>query len=90
MKYRSIKSNGLSVCRAIMVSMLLFCFSVSAYSQNRIIKGKVSDMRGEALVGVSVQVKGTQKGTATDAQGRFQLNLGAGQNTLLFRYIGFE
>jgi len=90
MKYRNLKSDGLSVCRAIILSMLLFCFSVVAYSQNRLIKGKVSDIQGEALVGVTVQVRGAQKGTATDAQGRFQLNLSAGQNTIVFRYIGFE
>tara|TARA_Y100001935_G_scaffold168043_1_gene138481 strand:+ start:28658 stop:31669 length:3012 start_codon:yes stop_codon:yes gene_type:complete len=42
------------------------------------------------LPGVNIQVKGTMKGTATDANGEFTLRLEDGQNILIFSYLGFE
>jgi TonB-dependent starch-binding outer membrane protein SusC len=38
------------------------------------IRGRVVNERGEALEGITVSVKGTKKGTATDANGEFVLN----------------
>jgi iron complex outermembrane receptor protein len=41
------------------------------------------------LVGVSVAVKGTTRGTTTDANGEFSLNASKNE-TLVFSYIGFN
>ena len=41
--------------------------------KQRIIKGKVTDESGVPLIGVAVQVKGTQKGTVTDLDGNYTL-----------------
>lgn len=49
--------------------------------------GKVTDNRGEALVGVSVSVKGTAVGTTTDINGAFQIAVREG--TLVFTYVGY-
>ena len=39
------------------------------------IKGKITDQNsGEALIGVSIKVKGTNNGVSTDANGSFSLN----------------
>lgn len=43
----------------------------SAQQENRIIKGKVIDEKGETLIGVSILVKGTTIGTVTDFDGNF-------------------
>ncbi|WP_423735532.1 SusC/RagA family TonB-linked outer membrane protein [Chitinophaga caseinilytica] len=53
-----------------------------------ILTGKVTDMEGTALPGVSVQVNETQKGTATAADGSFSITAVEG-NTLRFSYVGF-
>ncbi|SOD11797.1 SusC/RagA family TonB-linked outer membrane protein [Pedobacter xixiisoli] len=53
------------------------------------IKGKVTDEKGEGLVGVSVLVKGTGKGTSTDADGNYALDA-LPTATLVFSYIGFD
>src|SRR5690625_4046858 len=37
------------------------------------VEGTVVDHDGEPLIGVNIQVKGTNKGTATDFDGRFAL-----------------
>lgn len=57
--------------------MLLLSFMVSAASfamsdqSPAAVRGRVIDSNGEALIGVSVLVRGTQKGTITDSGGNF-------------------
>ena len=43
----------------------------------------------DALPGASIQLLGTQKGTVTDAEGRFSMDLPKGQYTLKVQYIGY-
>ena len=52
------------------------------------VKGKVIDSNGEALIGVSVRVKGTQVGASTDVQGNFTLDAPANA-VLVFTYVGY-
>lgn len=64
-------------------------FSVGAYAQDRAVSGKVTDAAdGSALPGVSVQVKGTNKGTQTDATGSFKVNV-SGKAVLVFSFVGY-
>ncbi|OOQ57216.1 SusC/RagA family TonB-linked outer membrane protein [Mucilaginibacter pedocola] len=51
--------------------------------------GVVTDENGEALIGVSVALKGTGTGTQTDASGKFTLDA-AVNSTLVFSYVGFK
>jgi len=52
------------------------------------ITGKVTDKNGQGIPGVSVVIKGTSRGTTTDAQGNYALN--AGNNaTLVFSFVGY-
>jgi TonB-linked SusC/RagA family outer membrane protein len=73
----------------LIILMLLACFNI-ALAQNATVKGKVSDNKGEPLVGVTVKVSNMQAVTATDANGNYTLN-GVPPNAILtFSYIGFE
>lgn len=54
------------------------------------IKGKVTDENGEALPGVSVMVKNSQKGIATDINGEYEISLSDGENILIFSFIGYQ
>lgn len=49
----------------------------------------VADATGDALIGVSVVVEGTNQGTITDFNGRFSLQAVNGQ-TLRISYIGYK
>ncbi len=65
-------------------------FSLAAMAQDRTISGKVTSSEdGSGLPGVSVVIKGTSVGTATDANGTYKLNVPANANTLVFSFIGF-
>ena len=55
------------------------------------IKGKVSDVRGSTMPGVTVLVKGTTIGTSTNVNGRFELSLPRQDKVdLVFSFIGME
>jgi len=53
------------------------------------VKGRVVNDVGEPLIGVSIMVKGTGKGTVTDLSGSFVLEEIVGTDVLVFSYIGY-
>jgi len=57
--------------------------------QDILIKGRVTDEKGEALPGVNVLVKSSKVGTSTDINGDFQLN-GPENGTLVFSFVGYK
>ena len=52
-------------------------------------KGIVKDEKGEPIPGVTVIIKGTITGTATDANGKFQIKVPE-NSVLIFSFIGME
>ncbi|MBD2753036.1 TonB-dependent receptor [Spirosoma validum] len=56
---------------------------------DRSLSGTVADEAGNGLPGVSVLVKGTQRGTTTDATGQFRLTLLTGDDVLVFSFVGY-
>ena len=61
---------------------------VTLLAQNQNITGKVTGQDGEVLPGVSILVKGTTTGTATNAEGVFTIAAPA-SSTLVFSFIGY-
>ena len=58
-----------------------------------VLKGNVTDEKGEVLPGVSIVLKGTQRGTTSDPQGNFEIELPANSDeapALVFSYVGYE
>ena len=54
------------------------------------VSGIVTDDAGNALIGVNVQVQGTNKGTITDFDGRYEINDINENAVLVFSYIGYQ
>jgi TonB-dependent starch-binding outer membrane protein SusC len=70
--------------------LFLFALLGQVTAQSRTVTGKVTGAGDNApLPGVSVVVKGTTTGTATNADGSFSVNVPGDANTLVFRYIGY-
>ena len=63
--------------------------SAGVQQQSITITGKVTDVAGDPLPGVSVTIKGLTQGTASDANGAFTLSVANENVTLIFTYIGF-
>ncbi|GAB4044336.1 SusC/RagA family TonB-linked outer membrane protein [Spirosoma litoris] len=53
------------------------------------VQGKVIDEKGEGLPGVSIVIKGTQKGTTTDAEGMYKLDVPNPAAILIFSFVGY-
>ncbi|QCR23161.1 SusC/RagA family TonB-linked outer membrane protein [Pontibacter sp. SGAir0037] len=72
---------------------LLFIFiaqAMPALAQNGLtVSGVVKDESGSVLPGVTVLLKGTSTGSATDTNGSYRLPLQDGGGTLVFSFIGF-
>jgi len=69
-------------------TLLLFAaLSLSVLGQDRLISGKVTDVKGEGIPGVTVQLMGTLTGTTTDIDGFFKI--AAKEGVLRFSFIGF-
>ncbi len=71
-----------------MLTMVLLLGN-QAWAQGRTVTGRVTDNTGGGLPGVSIQVKGTQRGTNTDAEGRYSLTDVAANATLVYSFIGY-
>ena len=67
------------------LGITLMLMTMQSWAQ-RNVTGKVTDDKGTALSGVSVQVKNTTVGTVTDAAGSFSLNVPANSRILVFSY----
>lgn len=62
---------------------------VAAQTSSRSITGKVADVNGDPLIGVSVVLKGTTSGTITDFSGSFTLTSNSSNPVLLVSYVGY-
>ena len=69
------------------IALVMIC-SQSMFSQSKTVSGSVKDATGELLPGVSVIVKGTQKGVQTDFDGLFMIDNVQSTDELVFAYIG--
>lgn len=55
-----------------------------------LVKGKVSDERGNPLPGASILLKGTKIATISDADGNFSINSPSDKGTIVISYVGME
>ena len=71
--------------------LLAFLMLMSNFAMaQRAVKGKVTDAEsGEGLIGASVSVVGTTRGTSTDVDGNFALEVPAGSTQLRIAYTGY-
>ena len=82
------KQNPIWQFRFAALVVLLFTLSTTLLANITVI-GRVVDTASEPLVGVSVQVQGTDLGTITDMDGKYSLFVDP-KATLVFNYLGFE
>ena len=70
--------------------MIFFGLGIfTAFGQDETVSGVVKDTNGQPIPGVSIIVKGTTTGTATDFDGNYMIK-SSQSNILVFSYIGYE
>src|SRR6186713_2359407 len=77
--------------RGVLLSIALFICSLTAFAQNGSIGGVVTDSQTkEPVVGAGVMIQGTQVGTMTDVDGKFEIpNVKPGTYSLTISFITY-
>jgi hypothetical protein len=75
-----------------MKKTLLIClFSIlTMVSQAATLKGIVEDEKGEGLPFASIYIKGTTRGTTTNVEGKYSLDMAPGSYTMVCQYVGYQ
>ncbi|MHA4842579.1 SusC/RagA family TonB-linked outer membrane protein [Flavitalea antarctica] len=71
------------------LTVLFFFFSLSTLFAQQTINGTLRAPTGDAIVGATVNVKGTDRAVITDANGRFSISADSGA-TLVVSFVGFQ
>ena len=71
-----------------LATLMMSLLCVSVFAQNRL-SGSVKDSSGNPIVGATVIVAGTTKGTTTDAAGNFELVDIAGDASIEVSFLGY-
>ncbi len=85
-----IRNRLLLMYSACFTLIFMLLAGATALAQNRKVSGTVVDLGGKPVPGVTVVIEGTNKGTATGADGTFTLNDVAPGATLSFSFIGYQ
>ncbi|NVO84764.1 DUF5686 and carboxypeptidase regulatory-like domain-containing protein [Hymenobacter terrestris] len=76
--------------RPAFVFLLLLSTLLAGPAWGGVVRGRLSDPKGEGLAFANVAVRGTTNSTAANEQGNYQLRLAAGTYELVFQYVGYR
>jgi len=78
--------------QSILCTLLILAIApLSAFAQSRTVSGTVTDLEeGEPLIGVTVVLQNTSKGTITDYNGEYSIEVESPTDTLVFSYVGYS
>lgn len=83
-------NNKTTEFKSIFFWIFLFLTStLGLQAQDLLVKGEVKDDQGEPLIGVSVSIQGTQRGTVTNYDGEYSIRVSEGEE-LAFSYMGMK
>lgn len=80
-----------SMLRGLVFFGILLGAAPTVWAQTRTITGKVTSKEdGAAMPGVNILLKGSQKGTSTNATGNYSLEVSGSNPVLVFSFVGYE
>lgn len=73
--------------KKILTLLFLAVLSVGLFAQKQV-SGVVVDAKGEPVIGASIQAQGTNQGTISDYDGKFEMNVPESVKTLVVSFVG--
>lgn len=70
-----------------LVAFMLLSFAVSSQTVTGVVTGADDN---QPIPGVNIKVKGTDRGTITDLDGKFSVDVSSGDAVLIFSYVGYS
>lgn len=87
----NLMKNSNRITRLVFLLLLLTIGASPGLLAQRFVRGTVSaGQGGEALPGVNILIKGTSRGTTTDIDGKYAIELQLTDRILVFSYTGYE
>ncbi|MEN9697382.1 MAG: hypothetical protein RLZ56_803 [Bacteroidota bacterium] len=83
-------AKQIAFMKKLVLGFMLTFAVLGLYAQNIAVTGKVTDETGTPLEGVSIKLKGTNKGTQSDKGGSFQISVAPTGSVLTFSYVGYK
>src|SRR5690606_25975209 len=83
------EENYKSKFRVLLLALFIIGVNRISFAQNKTITGTVTDTNNIPLMGVSIIVKGTKTGVATDYEGMYSISGVEPGSTLVFSMVGF-
>jgi TonB-linked SusC/RagA family outer membrane protein len=83
------KMKRMQIPRFFVVLLILFSSVQQSFSQQPTVVGTVVDKMNEPIIGATIKLKGTSKGTITDFNGKFSLSAPK-NSTLEISYLGMN
>ena len=84
MRFNSVKG------RHVIMFTFLLLLTVTSFSQNIVVTGKVNGNNGEPLEGATISIKGTSVNTVSKKDGSFSINAPSENSVLVISYTGYE
>jgi len=82
MRNSTLRKSGL-------MSLLLFCFAIGIFAQQKTVTGQVTSEEQGALPGVNIVIQGTVQGAVTDVDGNYSIVVPGPDAVLVFSFVGF-
>lgn len=73
--------------KKIFTLLFLAALSIGLYAEKQV-SGVVVDVKGEPVIGASIQAKGTTQGTISDYDGKFEMDVPESVKTLVVSFVG--
>jgi Ca-activated chloride channel family protein len=70
--------------------VIILIITLIAGLSARSVTGVITDISGNPIPGVNIILKGTSKGTLSDANGKFEIIVPDGSATLVFNFLGYK
>ncbi len=84
-----VSKNGNRIAIKVMSVFALLLFAGSMWAQNIKVTGKVTDSKGEPLMGVGILIKGTRTGVSSALDGTYEINAQP-RSVLVFTSLGMK
>lgn len=89
---KRIRRDDFNIRQSTSKTLLVMFFlldTIVSLAQDLSVKGIIRDKSNNGIAGVAIKIKGTSKGTSTDASGNYKISVG-NNTTLVYSAVGFE
>lgn len=79
----------LKLLRGVSLSFVFLLLSTYGFAQKLPVNGKIIGADGQPLSGVTIEIKGSNQRTLSNADGTFHIEVPSSNSVLVFSYVGF-